>query len=92
MFFILFLSHLITVICSVFQPFDKCFLGASSEGETDHMFCGQMSTVYLFSESLTPQQISAIYYLGPSYKVIFFFTFKYNGNYQTAKCGDFLNS
>ena len=85
MFFILFLSHLITVICSVFQPFDKCFLGASSEGETDHMFCGQMSTVYLFSESLTPQQISAIYYLGPSYKVILFFSFKYNGKLSNCK-------
>lgn len=59
-----------------FQPFDKCFLGASSEGETDHMFCGQMSTVYLFSESLTPQQISAIYYLGPSYKVNNFWSFQ----------------
>ena len=51
------------------QPFDKCYLGASSEGETDHMFCGQMSTVYLFSEALVPQQISALYKLGPSYKV-----------------------
>lgn len=40
------------------------------------MFCGQMSTVYLFSESLTPQQISAIYYLGPSYKVNNFRSFQ----------------
>lgn len=52
-----------------FQPFDKCFLGSSAEGETDHMFCGQMSTVYLFSEALSPQQIHGVYQLGPSYKV-----------------------
>ncbi|XP_048774132.2 neurobeachin-like isoform X3 [Ostrea edulis] len=63
----------ISWLVSTSDPFDKCFLGASSEGETDHMFCGQMSTVYLFSESLTPQQISAIYYLGPSYKSQFRF-------------------
>ncbi|XP_033742933.1 neurobeachin-like isoform X3 [Pecten maximus] len=50
------------------DPFDKCFLGASSEVEADHMFCGQMSSVYLFSESLSPQQIGAIYQLGPNYK------------------------
>lgn len=67
---------IINFIWFFFQPFDKCFLGASSEGETDHMFCGQMSTVYLFSESLTPQQISAIYYLGPSYKVNNFCSFQ----------------
>ncbi|XP_021348369.1 neurobeachin-like isoform X3 [Mizuhopecten yessoensis] len=55
------------------DPFDKCFLGASSEVEADHMFCGQMSSVYLFSESLSPQQIAAIYQLGPNYKSQFRF-------------------
>ncbi|XP_062597787.1 neurobeachin-like isoform X2 [Saccostrea cucullata] len=63
----------ISWLVSTSDPFDKCVLGASSEGETDHMFCGQMSTVYLFSEALTPQQISAIFYLGPSYKSQFRF-------------------
>jgi hypothetical protein len=33
------------------------------------MFCGQISTVYLFSEALSPQQIHGVYQLGPSYKV-----------------------
>ncbi|CAG2207946.1 NBEA [Mytilus edulis] len=55
------------------DPFDKCFLGSSAEGETDHMFCGQMSTVYLFSEALSPQQIHGVYQLGPSYKSQFRF-------------------
>lgn len=55
------------------DPFDKCFLGSSVEGETDHMFCGQISTVYLFSEALSPQQIHGVYQLGPSYKSQFRF-------------------
>ncbi|KAK3100612.1 hypothetical protein FSP39_022596 [Pinctada imbricata] len=63
----------ISWLVSTNDPFDKCYLGASAEGETDHMFCGQMSTVYLFSESLAPQQIAAIYKLGPSYKSQFRF-------------------
>ena len=33
------------------------------------MFCGQLSSVYLFSEALQPQQIRAINTLGPGYKV-----------------------
>lgn len=52
-----------------FQPFDKCFLGASSDGDPDTMFCGQMSAVYLFNEYLTANQVAAIYSLGPGYKV-----------------------
>ena len=52
-----------------FQPFDRCFIGSSQEMDLDTMYCGQMSTLYLFSEALAPQQIAAIYYLGPGYKV-----------------------
>jgi len=37
------------------------------------MFCGQLSTIYMFSEALSPQQISAMYELGPSYKSQFRF-------------------
>ncbi|XP_064636479.1 neurobeachin-like isoform X3 [Lineus longissimus] len=50
------------------DPFDKCFIGASSENEVDSMFCGQMSTLYMFSEALTPQQVQAVHQLGPGYK------------------------
>ncbi|XP_052226575.1 neurobeachin-like isoform X2 [Dreissena polymorpha] len=55
------------------DPFDKCFIGGSSDGDTDHMFCGQLSTVYVLSEALFPQQLSAIHELGPSYKSQFRF-------------------
>ena len=54
---------------SDFQPFDKCFIGGSDEGAADHMFSGQLSTMYLFSEALSSAQIASIYELGPSYKV-----------------------
>ena len=37
----------------------------------DHMFSGQLSTMYLFSEAFSSAQISSIYELGPSYKVIY---------------------
>lgn len=33
------------------------------------MFCGQLSSVYLFSEALTAQQVAALHWLGPGYKV-----------------------
>ena len=33
------------------------------------MFCGQMSSVYIFSEALTSTHIAALYQLGPGYKV-----------------------
>ncbi|XP_048243612.1 neurobeachin-like isoform X2 [Haliotis rufescens] len=60
-------------LVSTSDPFDKCYLGSSSDGDTDHMFCGQMSTVYLFSEAIQPHQIVAMYQLGPGYKSQFRF-------------------
>jgi len=37
--------------------------------DVDTMLCGQMSSVYLFSEALLPQQVAALNLLGPGYKV-----------------------
>lgn len=59
--------------CSCFlhflQQFDRCFIGSSPDQELDSMFCGQISSVYGFSDALSPQQIQAISALGPGYKV-----------------------
>jgi hypothetical protein len=52
-----------------FQPFDKCYIGATPELDEERVFCGQMAAIYLFSESLTTQQICAMHRLGPGYKV-----------------------
>ncbi|XP_053400196.1 neurobeachin-like isoform X2 [Mercenaria mercenaria] len=60
-------------LVSTYDPFDKCYIGGSSEGDVDHMFSGQLSALYLFSEALSPQQISSIHELGPSYKSQFRF-------------------
>ncbi|KAL3880049.1 hypothetical protein ACJMK2_032321, partial [Sinanodonta woodiana] len=70
-------------LVSTNDPFDKCFIGASSEGDADHMFCGQMSALYLFSEALSPQQIASIFQLEPSYKSQFRFE-----NESIKKLGD----
>ena len=51
------------------QPFDRCYIGATSDMEMDTMFCGQMSSIYVFSEALNQAQIGAVYQLGPGYKV-----------------------
>lgn len=60
-----------------FQPFDKCYIGATPELDEERVFCGQMSAIYLFSEALTTQQICAMHRLGPGYKV----KYKHNHNY-----------
>lgn len=54
---------------NLFQPFDKCYIGATPELDEERVFCGQMSAIYLFSEALTTQQICAMHRLGPGYKV-----------------------
>uniref|UniRef100_A0A2C9K5K0 Uncharacterized protein n=1 Tax=Biomphalaria glabrata TaxID=6526 RepID=A0A2C9K5K0_BIOGL len=60
-------------LVSTSDPFDKCLIGSSVEGDPEEMFCGQMSTIYLFSDALLPQQILAMYHLGPGYKSQFRF-------------------
>ncbi|XP_035708538.1 neurobeachin isoform X2 [Folsomia candida] len=50
------------------EPFDKCYIGATPDLDEERVFCGQMSAVYLFGESLTPHQICAMHRLGPGYK------------------------
>lgn len=55
------------------DPFDKCYIGAVPELEEEHVFCGQMSAIYLFSEALTTHQICAIHRLGPGYQSQFRF-------------------
>ena len=51
------------------QVFDKCYLGCKQDMDEDSMFCGQMSSVFLFSEALSAHQVASIYSLGPGYKV-----------------------
>ncbi|XP_055330476.1 neurobeachin-like [Paramacrobiotus metropolitanus] len=50
------------------ETFDRCYIGGSGEQTEDTTFRGQMSSVYLFNEALTPQQIFGIHALGADYK------------------------
>ncbi|XP_056418795.1 lipopolysaccharide-responsive and beige-like anchor protein isoform X2 [Hyla sarda] len=63
----------ITWLVNTSDTFDKCFLGSSETADANRVFCGQMASVYLFSEALNAAQIFAIYQLGPSYKGTFKF-------------------
>lgn len=54
---------------SLFQSYDKCFLGSSETADANRVFCGQLGAIYVFSEALNPAQIFAIHQLGPGYKV-----------------------
>nr|AYV89248.1 lipopolysaccharide-responsive and beige-like anchor [Tetranychus evansi] len=48
--------------------FDKCFIGGTADLVSEsHLFCGQLSAIYLLHEALNPSQICAIHRLGPSY-------------------------
>ncbi|KAK3778710.1 hypothetical protein RRG08_012982 [Elysia crispata] len=60
-------------LVSTSDPYDKCSIGSSADGDLEEMFCGQMSTLYMFSEALLPQQVNAMYHLGPGYKSQFRF-------------------
>uniref|UniRef100_A0A0X3PXG3 Neurobeachin n=1 Tax=Schistocephalus solidus TaxID=70667 RepID=A0A0X3PXG3_SCHSO len=49
------------------EAFDKCTLGGPPEQRESGNFSGRISSVFAFSEALYPQQISALYNLGPFY-------------------------
>lgn len=50
------------------EVFDKCFFGCTPFGDEKNRFCGQLGSLYLFSNALESAVIDAIYNLGPSYK------------------------
>ena len=50
------------------DAFDKCLIGNGGPCDANSAFCGQMGAVYVFSESLTLQQINSIFCLGPNYQ------------------------
>ncbi|XP_028967428.1 neurobeachin [Galendromus occidentalis] len=60
-------------LVSTNDPFDKCCIGALPELDEEHLFSGQMSAVYVFSEALTTHQVCGIHRLGPGYQSQFRF-------------------
>lgn len=51
------------------EVFDKCILGATPDSQNElTQFSGQLSTLYLFDQSLDSSIVEALFMLGPSYK------------------------
>ena len=47
--------------------FDKCFIGGTPDLHDTYLFSGQIASLYLFHEALSPSQICSIHRLGASY-------------------------
>ncbi|BHF59417.1 protein kinase A binding [Sparganum proliferum] len=54
-------------VCEDGTAFDRCTLGGPPEQRESGLFSGRISSVFAFSEALSPQQITALYNLGPFY-------------------------
>ena len=50
------------------EVFDKCFIGCTPDANELNLFSGQLSSIYLFNQTLENPVISALFSLGPSYK------------------------
>jgi hypothetical protein len=59
-----FLSRLV----STNEHFDRCYIGCGHEADASEAFSGQIAAVYVFSQSITPQQAGCLHYIGPSYQ------------------------
>ncbi|KRZ11495.1 putative neurobeachin -like protein [Trichinella zimbabwensis] len=55
------------------EQYDRCFVGCCPDSNGKNSFSGQMSVLYLFSESLNLQQVNSLYCLGPNYQSCFKF-------------------
>ncbi|KRZ41724.1 putative neurobeachin -like protein [Trichinella pseudospiralis] len=55
------------------EQYDRCFVGCCPDSNGKNSFSGQMSVLYLFSESLNLQQVNSLYGLGPNYQSCFKF-------------------
>uniref|UniRef100_A0A5S6QKT8 BEACH-type PH domain-containing protein n=1 Tax=Trichuris muris TaxID=70415 RepID=A0A5S6QKT8_TRIMR len=55
------------------EQYDRCFVGCSPDTGVRNSFSGQLGALYLFSETLSLQQVNSLYYLGPSYQSCFKF-------------------
>ncbi|VDM17712.1 unnamed protein product [Hydatigera taeniaeformis] len=50
------------------DPFERCVIGGSFDQRDENLFSGRIASIIGFTEALSPQQISALYTLGPNYK------------------------
>ncbi len=50
------------------DAFDKCLIGGFLDMQDNHLFAGRISSIHVFNEALSPQQISAIFKIGHTYQ------------------------
>lgn len=50
------------------DPFERCVIGGPFDQKDENLFSGRIASITGFTEALSPQQISALYTLGPNYK------------------------
>uniref|UniRef100_A0AC35TY91 DUF4704 domain-containing protein n=1 Tax=Rhabditophanes sp. KR3021 TaxID=114890 RepID=A0AC35TY91_9BILA len=53
------------------EHYDRCFIGSGPKPDENEAFSGQMCAVYVFSQSITPEQAHSLYFLGPEYQSYF---------------------
>ncbi|EUB57642.1 Neurobeachin [Echinococcus granulosus] len=53
------------------DPFERCVIGGSFDQRDENVFSGRIASITGFTEALSPQQISALYTLGPNYKAVY---------------------
>jgi hypothetical protein len=59
-------------LISTTEYFDRCFIGCGPEMDNPtQAFCGQLGAVYMFAQSISPNQANALYCLGPKYQSLF---------------------
>uniref|UniRef100_A0A0K0F9C5 Neurobeachin (inferred by orthology to a D. melanogaster protein) n=1 Tax=Strongyloides venezuelensis TaxID=75913 RepID=A0A0K0F9C5_STRVS len=59
-------------LVSTTDHFNRCFIGCGpNENNPNESFCGQICAIYVFSQSISPQQASCLFCLGPGYQSYF---------------------
>ncbi|XP_067949217.1 lipopolysaccharide-responsive and beige-like anchor protein [Watersipora subatra] len=70
---------------TVSENFDNCYIGAGPRLSSEHSFCGEMSTIYMFNDALTTPTVEALYKLGPAYKGQFIYDNESFASYVTDR-------
>ncbi|VDK40508.1 unnamed protein product [Taenia asiatica] len=74
------------------DPFERCVIGGSFEQRDENLFSGRIASITGFTEALSPQQISALYSLGPNYKGQLRFESEVRGLLSETECKALIES
>ncbi|KAL5112762.1 Lipopolysaccharide-responsive and beige-like anchor protein [Taenia crassiceps] len=74
------------------DPFERCVIGGSFDQRDENLFSGRIASITGFTEALSPQQISALYNLGPNYKGQLRFESEVRGLLSETECKALIES